>query len=80
MVEFPLAGGAIPSYDLNVLRLRRYMTDDDYRLIILESAAIFFLMLHMWSEWRQVMRFACLPRHCCTGWPNIGCVHVIDRH
>ena len=56
MVEFPLSGGAIPSFDLNVLRLRRYMSYEDYSLISLEVIVIIFLLLHTWAEWQQVRR------------------------
>lgn len=55
MVEFPLSGGAVPSHDLNVIRLRRYMNQDDENLVILEGVVLIFLFLHMWAEWTQVL-------------------------
>jgi len=53
LVEFPLSGGAISSWDIDVIPLRRYMTSENSNLLLLELFVIFFAMIHTYSEWIQ---------------------------
>jgi len=53
LVEFPLSGGAVTSWDMDVLPLRRYMTRDNAMQLILELTVLIFLIQHTYSEWLQ---------------------------
>jgi len=53
IIEFPLSGGAVSSWDMAVVPLRRYVSGDVLTLLVLELIVVGFLIQHAHSEWVQ---------------------------
>lgn len=54
MVEFPLVGGAIPSWDFAVVKLHKYVTQSDYAVLGLEWIVIVSMVLYASREFTQM--------------------------
>ena len=52
--EFPATGGAVTSWNINVLKLLRYVTATDYFVLACESLFILFVLYYVVEEVLEV--------------------------
>ena len=54
LLEFPRSGGIVPSTDFSIVKLDRYQTAEDYRILPLEILAVIFFLFYIYAEGKQM--------------------------